>query len=48
MQSIEAAIAATPMFRALTPEQISDLALLGEEAQFTDGAYLMNEGDPAD
>jgi CRP/FNR family transcriptional regulator, cyclic AMP receptor protein len=47
LQGIEQTLAATPMFRNLTPRQSKTLARLGEEAEFADGAYLMMEGEPA-
>jgi CRP-like cAMP-binding protein len=48
MQSIEETLAATRMFRNLTPDQLSSVAALGEEAEFADRAALMTEGEPAD
>jgi CRP/FNR family cyclic AMP-dependent transcriptional regulator len=48
MQSIEQALAATRMFGNLTPDQLSSVAGLGEEAEFADRAALMVEGEPAD
>ena len=48
MQSIEETLAATRMFRNLTPEQLSGVAALGEEAEFADRAKLIVEGEPAD
>jgi CRP/FNR family transcriptional regulator, cyclic AMP receptor protein len=48
MRDIEQTLAATPMFRNLTPGQSQALVGLGEEAEFADGAYLMVEGEPAD
>jgi CRP/FNR family transcriptional regulator, cyclic AMP receptor protein len=48
MESIEQELAATRMFRNLTPEQIKDVADLGEEVEFADGRAVMVEGDPAD
>jgi CRP/FNR family cyclic AMP-dependent transcriptional regulator len=48
MQSIEQTLAATRMFRNLTPEQLSGVAALGEDVDFADGAALMIEGEPAD
>ena len=48
MESIEQALAATRMFRNLTPEQIKAVAELGVEVEFGDGATVMREGDPAD
>jgi CRP-like cAMP-binding protein len=48
MQSIEQTLAATRMFRDLTPEQLKSVAALGEEAEFADRAALMVEGLPAD
>jgi CRP/FNR family cyclic AMP-dependent transcriptional regulator len=48
MKSIGQTLAATRMFRNLTPEQVSSVAALGEEADFADGAALMVEGEPAD
>lgn len=48
MQSIEQTLAATRMFRNLTPEQLRGVAALGEEVDFADGAALMIEGEPAD
>ena len=48
MESIEQELAATRMFRNLTPEQIKDVADLGQEVEFADGQALMVEGDPAD
>ena len=47
MQSIEHTLAATRMFRNLTPEQLRGVAALGEEVDFADGAALMIEGEPA-
>ena len=47
MQSIEQTLAATRMFRNLTPEQLRGVAALGEEVDFADGAALMIEGEPA-
>jgi CRP/FNR family cyclic AMP-dependent transcriptional regulator len=41
-------LAATRMFRTLSPEQITAIAELGEEVEFADGRALMIEGDPAD
>jgi CRP/FNR family cyclic AMP-dependent transcriptional regulator len=48
MESIEQALAATRMFRNLTPDQLSSVAGLGEEAEFADRAALMVEGEAAD
>ncbi len=48
MQSIEQTLKATPMFRNLSLEQFGTIALLGEEAEFAGGAYLMTDGQPAD
>ena len=48
MQSIEQTLAATRMFRNLTPDQLRGVAALGEEVDFVDGAALMIEGEPAD
>ena len=48
MESIEEELAATRMFRNLSPEQIKAIAELGEEVEFADGRALMIEGDPAD
>ena len=48
MQSIEQELAATRMFRNLSPEQIKAIAELGDEIEFADGRALMIEGDPAD
>lgn len=48
MESIEQELAATRMFRNLTPEQLKDVADLGQEVEFADGKALMVEGDPAD
>ena len=48
MASIEQELAATRMFRNLTPEQIKAMADLGEEVEFADGHAVMVEGDPAD
>jgi CRP-like cAMP-binding protein len=48
MESIEETLAATRMFHNLTPEQLSGVAQLGEEVEFTDRARLMTEGEPAE
>jgi CRP/FNR family transcriptional regulator, cyclic AMP receptor protein len=48
LESIEQELAATRMFRNLTPEQLKAIAELGEEVEFADGRALMVEGDPAD
>ena len=48
MESIEQELAATRMFGNLTPEQIKDVADLGQEIEFGDGGALMVEGEPAD
>lgn len=48
MESIEQELAATRMFRNLTPEQLKAMADLGEEVEFADGHAVMVEGDPAD
>jgi CRP/FNR family transcriptional regulator, cyclic AMP receptor protein len=48
METIEEAIAGTRMFRNLTPEQLGKVVSLGEDADFADGAYLLQEGQPAD
>jgi CRP/FNR family transcriptional regulator, cyclic AMP receptor protein len=48
MQSIKQTLATTPMFRNLTREQLGTLADLGEDVDFGDGAYLVQEGQPAD
>ena len=48
MEGIEQALAATSMFRDLTPEQIKAVADLGEDVEFPDGRALMMEGGPAD
>ena len=45
MESIEEELAATRMFRNLSPEQIKAIAELGEEVEFADGRALMIEGD---
>jgi len=47
MPSIEETLAATRMFRNLTPAQLSEIAALGEEAEFGDRGALMVEGEPA-
>ena len=47
MASIEQELAATRMFRNLTPEQIEAIADLGEEVEFADRHAVMLEGDPA-
>ena len=48
MTSIERALAASGMFRNLSPEQLSAVAGLGQEVDFVDGGPLMLEGEPAD
>lgn len=48
MESIEQELAATRMFGNLTPEQIKEVADLGEEVEFADGRALMVEGDRLD
>ena len=48
MESIEETLASTRMFRNLTPEQLTGVAALGENAEFADGASLLIEGQPAD
>jgi CRP/FNR family cyclic AMP-dependent transcriptional regulator len=48
MESIEQTLAATRMFRKLTPDQVRSVAALGEEADYADRAALMVEGGPAD
>lgn len=47
MQSIRQTLAATRMFGNLTPDQLSEIAALGEEVEFADRAVLMVEGEPA-
>jgi CRP/FNR family transcriptional regulator, cyclic AMP receptor protein len=48
VESIEQELAATRMFRNLTPEQTKAVAELGEEVEVADGRAVMVEGDPAD
>jgi CRP/FNR family transcriptional regulator, cyclic AMP receptor protein len=48
MDGIDEQLAATRMFRNLSPQQIKAVAELGQEVEFADGRALMIEGDPAD
>ena len=48
MGSIEQALAATRIFRNLTPEQVDVVADSGQDVEVPDGRAMMIEGDPAD
>ncbi len=48
MLTIEETIAATRVFRNLTPEQLGEVVSLGEDADFADGAYLTQANQPVD
>ena len=48
MESIEQELAATRMFRNLSPEQIEAIAELGDEVEFADEPRVDDRGRPGD